>query len=92
MRCTRKSYGEQLLVLCPAGITAADLYAARAVIAGACFATDVQVIAHPTRRHLVAVTVIRRHKELNMARTQSVSGKLIGNGVFSRILSNYDCG
>jgi hypothetical protein len=92
MRCTRKSYGEQLLVLCPVGITATDLYAARAVIAGACFATDVQVIAHPTRRHLVVVTVIRRYNELHMARTQSVSGKLIGNGASSRILSNYDCG
>jgi hypothetical protein len=87
MRCTRQSSGEQLLVWCPAGITAADLYAARAVIAGACFATDVQVIAHPTHRHLVVVAVIRQYNEQHMVRTQSVSGKLIGNGVSSRILS-----
>jgi len=68
MRCTPKSYGEQLLIRCPVGITAADLYAARAVIAGACFATDVQVIAHPTRRHLVVVAVIRRYQTLACAR------------------------
>ncbi len=92
MRCTRKSYGEQLLVSCPAGITAADLHAARAVIAGACFATDVQVTAHPTRRHLVVVAVIRRYNEQHMVRTQSVSGKLSGNGVSSRILSKHDRG
>ncbi|MDQ4032773.1 MAG: hypothetical protein M3332_11085 [Actinomycetota bacterium] len=59
LRCARRSYGEQLLVWCPAGITAADLHAARAVIASACFATEVQVVAHPTRRHLVMVAVIR---------------------------------
>ena len=92
MRCTRKSYGEQLLVSCPAGITAADLHAARAVIASACFATDVQVTAHPTRRHLVVVAVIRRYNEQHTMRTQSVSGKLIGNGVPSRILSKHDLG
>lgn len=68
LRCARKSYGEQLLVWCPVGITAAHLYAARAVIAGACFATNVQVIAHPTRRHLVVVAVIRRYQTLACAR------------------------
>ena len=57
--CAHKSYGEQLLVWCPAGITAVDLLAARLVIAGACFATDVQVLAHCTRRQLVVVAVIR---------------------------------
>jgi hypothetical protein len=88
MQCTRNSYGEQLLVWCPAGITAADLYTARAIITGACFATDVQVTAHPTRRHLVVVAVIRRYNEQHMVRTQSMSGKLICNGVSSRILSN----
>jgi len=67
LRCTRKSYGEQLLVSCPAGITAADLHAARAFIAGACFATDVQVAAHPTRRQLVVIAVIRRFGELHDA-------------------------
>jgi len=61
--CAHKSYGEQLLVWCPAGITAADLHAARAVIAAACFATDVQVVAHPTRRQLVVVAMIRRMDE-----------------------------
>ena len=59
LRCARKSYGEQLLVWCPTGITAADLAAARVVIAGACWATDVQVIAHPTRRQIIYVAVIR---------------------------------
>ncbi len=59
MRCARTSYGEQLLVWCPAGVTAADLHAARLVITSACLATDAQVVAHPTRRHLVFVAVIR---------------------------------
>ena len=64
LRCARKSYGEQLLVWCPAGITAADLIAARAVITGACFAAEVRVMTHPTRRQLVVVAVIRRIGEL----------------------------
>ena len=79
MRCTPKPYGEQLLVSCPAGITAADLHAARAVIAGACFATDVQVIAHPTRRHLVVVAVIRRHQTSACARYAPRAGTAAGD-------------
>jgi len=67
MRCARKPYGEQLLVWCPAGITAADLHAARAVITAACFATDVEVVAYPTRRQLVMVAIIRRSKELHVS-------------------------
>jgi len=57
--CAPRSYGEQLLVWCPAGITAINLLAARLVITSACFATDVQVIAHCTRPQLVVVAVIR---------------------------------
>jgi len=67
--CARKSYGEQLLVWCPAGITAADLHSARAVITAACFTTHVQVIAHPTRRQLVVVAVIRRSASYTSTRT-----------------------
>lgn len=75
LRCTRKSYGEQLLIWCPAGVTAADLYAARAVIAGACFATHVQVLAHATRRHLVVLAVIRRFNELHVGAARSSTSR-----------------
>lgn len=67
MRCARKSYGEQLLIWCPAGLTATDFHAARAIITAACSATDVQVVAHPTRRQLVVIAVIRRFKELHVS-------------------------
>ncbi|MGH3980750.1 MAG: hypothetical protein ACRDRZ_17415 [Pseudonocardiaceae bacterium] len=57
--CAPKSYGEQLLIWCPAGITAGDLTAACAVLASACYATAVEVVEHPRYRHLVLVGVIR---------------------------------
>ena len=52
---------KELLVWCPVGVTTADLLAARAIIADACFATAVQVVTHASRRQLVVVAVIRRH-------------------------------
>lgn len=52
--------GERLLVWCPAGTTAGDLVTAAAVLTTACWARDVRVEQHPTRAHLVRVTVLRR--------------------------------
>lgn len=57
--CAPKSYGEQVLVWCPAGITAEDFVAARQVLAGACYASEIEVVAHPRYRHLVLLGVIR---------------------------------
>lgn len=57
--CAPKSYGEQVLLWCPAGITAADFVAARHVLASACYASALEVAAHPKYPHLVTVGVIR---------------------------------
>lgn len=57
--CAPKSYGEQILVWCPAGVTAEDIVAARQVLASACYASEIEVVAHPKYRHLVTLGVIR---------------------------------
>ena len=51
--------GERVYVWCRAGITAADLLAARHVLAGACWATEVRVIPSTRYAHLVILEVIR---------------------------------
>jgi hypothetical protein len=57
-------YGERVQLWCRAGITAADLFAARQVLAAACWATQVRVIPSVQRAHLVTLEVIRnRHPE-----------------------------
>jgi hypothetical protein len=51
--------GEQLLLLLRPGLTAADLSAAAPVLAAACWAREVVVVAHPTRAALVRLVVVR---------------------------------
>lgn len=53
-------YGQRVQLWCRAGITAADLFAAREVLAAACWATQVRVIPSAQRAHLVTLEVIRR--------------------------------
>jgi hypothetical protein len=52
-------YGEQVQLWCRAGITAADLFAARHVLAAACWAAQVRVIPSIRHSHLVTLEVIR---------------------------------
>jgi hypothetical protein len=53
------AYGEQVRLWLRAGLTAADLEAARGVLAAACWATEVRVVPSPNRAHLVTLEVIR---------------------------------
>lgn len=53
--------GERVQVWCRAGITAADLFAARHVLAAACWAARVQVIPSLRHSHLVTLEVMRNH-------------------------------
>lgn len=52
-------FGERVRLWCPAGITAADLNAARQVLAAACWATEVRVIPGTRHSHLVTLEIIR---------------------------------
>lgn len=52
-------YGQRVQLWCRAGITAADLAAARHVLAAACWAAEVRVIASPRYAHIVTLEVIR---------------------------------
>lgn len=52
-------YGERVQLWCRAGVTAADLFAAREVLAVACWAAEVRVIANARHAHLVTLEVIR---------------------------------
>jgi hypothetical protein len=61
---TPMARGELVRLWLRAGLTAADLHAARDVLAAACWATEVRVVRSPSRAHLVALEVIRtRHPE-----------------------------
>jgi hypothetical protein len=51
--------GEQVLLLLPPGVSAADLAEASHLLAGACWAGEVRVVPDPTRAHLVRLTVVR---------------------------------
>ncbi|MCA1604116.1 MAG: hypothetical protein LC775_01200 [Acidobacteria bacterium] len=57
--CAPKSYGEQILLWCPAGIIANDFVAAHQILATACYASDLTIITHPKYQHLVMLGVIR---------------------------------
>ena len=48
------SYGERAQLWCRAGITAADLFAARDVLAAACWTAEVRVVPNLRHSHLVA--------------------------------------
>ena len=54
-------YGERVQLWCRAGITAADLFAARHVLAAACWAAEVRVIQSVRYAHIVTLEVIRNH-------------------------------
>jgi hypothetical protein len=58
---TPTEYGEQVQLWCRAGITAADLFAARHVLAVACWAAQVRVIPSLQHTHLVTLEVVRHH-------------------------------
>lgn len=59
LAATPAGYGEQVRLWLRAGITAADLHAARDVLAAACWAREVEVIPSPRHAHLVTLEVIR---------------------------------
>jgi hypothetical protein len=58
-RTTRTSFGERVRVWCPAGLSAEDLRAARAVLRAACWAADVRVSRDELHAQVVTVDVIR---------------------------------
>lgn len=60
IRARPAGFGERVTLWCRAGITADDLTAARDIIAVACWAREVHVLASPRRRHIVTLDVIRR--------------------------------
>jgi hypothetical protein len=66
LRCTPENYGERVLVWLRAGLTAADVHAARDALAVACLATEVRVIPDRSRAYLITLEVVRRP---NMERT-----------------------
>ena len=52
-------YGERVQIWCRAGITAADLFGARQVLAATCWAAEIRVIPSVQHAHLVTLEVIR---------------------------------
>jgi hypothetical protein len=60
LRTTPTDFGERLLIWCRAGITAADLDAARDIISAACWAREARVIPSERHGHIVTLEVIRR--------------------------------
>jgi hypothetical protein len=59
LAATPTHYGEQVRLWLRAGITAADLYSARDVLAAACWAMEVEVVPSARHVHLVTLEVIR---------------------------------
>ena len=58
------AYGEQVRLWLRAGLTCADLQAAKDVLAAACWATEVRVIPSASHAHLVTLQIVRtRHPE-----------------------------
>jgi hypothetical protein len=57
---TPAAFGERVTVWCRAGITHADLEAARDILRAACWASDVRVVASARYAHVVVLEVIRR--------------------------------
>jgi hypothetical protein len=58
---TPAAYGEQVRLWLRAGLTAADLRAAKDVLAAACWATEVRVVPSTRHAHLVTLEVVRTH-------------------------------
>ena len=59
LRTTQQPFGEQVLVWCLAGTSAADFRAARGILAAACWATAIRVTTDEWHTHLVTLDVIR---------------------------------
>ena len=59
LRTVPADHGERVLLWCPAGITAADLFAARHLLAAACWAAEVRVVPSLRHAHVVTLEVIR---------------------------------
>jgi hypothetical protein len=57
--CAPKTYGEQVLIWCPAGVSANDFLAARQLLATSCYASKIEVATHSRYRHIVILDVIR---------------------------------
>jgi hypothetical protein len=53
-------HGERVYLWCRAGITAADLFAARHLLAAACWAKEVWVVPSARYAHLVTLEVVRK--------------------------------
>jgi hypothetical protein len=54
-------FGERAQLWCRAGITAADMFAARDILAASCWAAEVRVIPSTRHAHIVTLEVIRNH-------------------------------
>jgi hypothetical protein len=66
IRITCEDFGERVLLWCPAGTSAEQIYSARSVLRAACWAGDVQVSCDPLRTHVVTVDVIRRGNDASL--------------------------
>ncbi len=62
LRTRPASYGEQVLLWCPAGTSGEDLAAATDLLRAACWAAEVRVVPNPDRRQLVVLEVVRTRK------------------------------
>ena len=60
LRTSHQPSGERARLWCPTGVSVADLRSARDVLAAACWAADIRVIADPRHAHLATINVIRR--------------------------------
>ncbi|HEY2575667.1 MAG TPA: hypothetical protein VGI74_05105 [Streptosporangiaceae bacterium] len=60
IKVTCEEFGERVVLWCPAGTTAEEVYRARAILRAACWAADVRVSCDVLRSHVVTVDVIRR--------------------------------
>jgi hypothetical protein len=60
-----EEYGERVVLWCPAGTTAEDIYSARAILRTACWAADVRVRCDVQRSHIVTLYVIRRGESIS---------------------------
>jgi hypothetical protein len=64
LRTSQQPFGERVRVWCPAGVSVTDLRSARDILAGACWASDIRVVADARHAHLATLDVIRRHWDL----------------------------
>jgi hypothetical protein len=75
-------YGEQVRVWLRAGLTCADLQAAKDVLAVACWATEVRVIPSPSRAQLVTLEIVRtNHPERGRPAPEAWPSSRAGDGL-----------